>query len=213
MFGAGKRLHAPERRVITGGAPLTERTARNFERFSGSRVCPLYGTTETGAIAVARPDGPMAIGGYVGPAFDGVEIDIRPPEEPAELIAGHRLGTRALAFVDGRLSDRRAAGYFLHCRWLVQHGRLGTHRRRRFATIWTAGRGDQPVGHEGAATRSRGSDCHAQRHCRGESLSRQDELRHLAGAQRPWWPTKAWASSRSKRTAKANSCTTSGRQS
>jgi acyl-coenzyme A synthetase/AMP-(fatty) acid ligase len=108
MFGAGKRLHAPERRVITGGAPLTERTARNFERFSGSRVCPLYGTTETGAIAVARPDGPMAIGGYVGPAFDGVDIEIRPPEEPAELTPGiGSVHVRSRSLMAGYLIDEQ----------------------------------------------------------------------------------------------------------
>jgi acyl-CoA synthetase (AMP-forming)/AMP-acid ligase II len=108
MFGAGKRLYAPERRVITGGAPLTERTARNFERFSGSRVCPLYGTTETGAIAVARRDGPMAIGGYVGPAFDGVEIDVRPPTEPAELSEGiGSVHVRSRSLMAGYLIDEK----------------------------------------------------------------------------------------------------------
>ncbi len=108
MFGAGKRLHAPQRRVITGGAPLTERTARNFERFSGSRVCPLYGTTETGAIAVARPDGPLAVGGYVGPAFDGVEIDVRPPEQPAEMNEGiGSVHVRSRSLMAGYLIDER----------------------------------------------------------------------------------------------------------
>ncbi|HBO46027.1 MAG TPA: hypothetical protein DD670_19315, partial [Planctomycetaceae bacterium] len=59
------------------GAPLTSRTATNFERISGARARPLYGTTEAGAIAVTRPGDAAAPGGCVGRPFDGVEVQIR----------------------------------------------------------------------------------------------------------------------------------------
>jgi len=85
MFGAGDRLYNPRRPVITGGAPLSERTAANFERISGTRVRPLYGTTEAGAIAVARAGDRTAIGGCVGRPFDGVSVEIRPPADGSEL--------------------------------------------------------------------------------------------------------------------------------
>lgn len=90
MFGAGDRLYDPSRRVITGGAPLTDRTSANFERISGTRVRPLYGTTETGAIAIAREDDPPAAKGRVGQPFDGVSIEIRPTDDPSEF--GEALG-------------------------------------------------------------------------------------------------------------------------
>ena len=77
VFGAGDRLHDPQRRVITGGAPLTARTAANFEKASGARARPLYGTTEAGAIAVVRHDDSAKPGGCVGRPFDGVEVQIR----------------------------------------------------------------------------------------------------------------------------------------
>ena len=76
-IGAGDRLHDPQRRVITGGAPLTARTAANFEKASGARARPLYGTTEAGAIAVVRHDDSAKPGGCVGRPFDGVEVQIR----------------------------------------------------------------------------------------------------------------------------------------
>lgn len=108
MFGAGKRLYAPQRRVITGGAPLSERTAKNFEKAAGARVQPLFGTTETGAIAVARSEGPMAIGGYVGPPFKGVSVQIRPPDDPAELGPGIGLvHVRSPSVMLGYLSDEK----------------------------------------------------------------------------------------------------------
>lgn len=108
LFGAGKRLYSPERKIITGGAPLSERTAKQFERLAGTRVCPLYGTTETGAIAVARADGPMAIGGYIGPPFHGVEIEIRPPADPEELGEGIGLvHVRSQSVMAGYLVDEK----------------------------------------------------------------------------------------------------------
>lgn len=88
MFGAGDRLYAPERRIITGGAPLPDRTAMNFERISGTRIRPLYGTTEAGGIAVARLHDPRATHGRIGLPFDGVEVEIRPAADAADLGEG-----------------------------------------------------------------------------------------------------------------------------
>jgi acyl-coenzyme A synthetase/AMP-(fatty) acid ligase len=105
MFGAGQRLFDPKRRVITGGAPLTERTATHFERISGSRVRPLYGATETGGIAVARGDC-LATGGYVGPPFQGVSVEVRPPADPTEFGPGIGLvHVRSASVMIGYLSD------------------------------------------------------------------------------------------------------------
>jgi len=106
LFGAGDRLYDPTRRVITGGAPTTARTAANFERVSGARVRPLFGTTEAGAIAVARGDDPPSIGGRVGRPFGGVSVEIRPPEEPSDLGPGVGLvHVRSASVMAGYLRD------------------------------------------------------------------------------------------------------------
>ena len=108
LFGAGKRLHDPSRQIITGGAPLSERTATNFEKICGTRVRPLYGTTETAAIAVARTGGPRAIGGYVGPPFKGVSVDIRPGADAAEYGPGIGLvHVRSAGVMLGYLTDEK----------------------------------------------------------------------------------------------------------
>lgn len=108
MFGAGDRLYDSNRRVFTGGAPLSKRTATNFERLSGTRVRPLYGATEAGGIAVARGDDPMAIGGCVGRPFDGVSVAIRPAADLADLAEGHGLvHVRSASVMAGYLNDER----------------------------------------------------------------------------------------------------------
>jgi acyl-coenzyme A synthetase/AMP-(fatty) acid ligase len=108
MFGAGDRLYHPRRAVITGGGPLPERTAANFERIAGTRVCPLYGTTEAGAIAVARARDPAAVGGCVGRPFDGVSVEIRPPDDPSDLVPGIGLvHVRSPSVMAGYLIDEK----------------------------------------------------------------------------------------------------------
>ena len=62
--------------VLTAGSPLPERTATRFREKTGITVRPLYGTTETGGIAVAAADGPSLLTGQVGPAMQGVETQI-----------------------------------------------------------------------------------------------------------------------------------------
>ncbi len=106
MFGAGDRLYGTHRRVITGGAPLPDRTALNFERISGTRVRPLYGTTEAGGIAVARADDPRATRGRVGQPFEGVSVEIRPPADAASLGDGRGLvHVRSASVMIGYLND------------------------------------------------------------------------------------------------------------
>jgi acyl-CoA synthetase (AMP-forming)/AMP-acid ligase II len=107
-FGAGDRLHAPQRRVITGGAPLPERTAANFERISGVRVRPLYGTTEAGAIAVARPGDPLSRRGRIGLPFDGVEVEIRHADDLQQLAEVYGLVyVRSASLMTGYLKDEK----------------------------------------------------------------------------------------------------------
>lgn len=106
MFGAGDRLFAPERRIFTGGAPLPDRTAMNFERISGTRIRPLYGTTEAGGIAVARREDPRATHGRVGLPFEGVEVEIRPAADAADLGDGCGLvHVRSASVMLGYLTD------------------------------------------------------------------------------------------------------------
>jgi acyl-CoA synthetase (AMP-forming)/AMP-acid ligase II len=62
--------------VLTAGSPLPERTATRFREKTGIAVRPLYGTTETGGIAVAPAGGTPLLPGQVGPAMRGVEMRI-----------------------------------------------------------------------------------------------------------------------------------------
>lgn len=80
LVSVADRLVAP-RCITSAGAPLRERTAAQVEERWGTTVRPLYGTTETGGITVARPDDPSAAGS-VGPPMDGVSLDVRPVEGP-----------------------------------------------------------------------------------------------------------------------------------
>jgi acyl-coenzyme A synthetase/AMP-(fatty) acid ligase len=108
LFGAGDRLYKPTRRVFTGGAPLLQRIAANFERVSGSPVRPLYGSTETGAIAVARAHDPTAIGGCVGAPFCGVTVELRTPKDCSEYGEGVGLvHVRSESLMAGYLVDER----------------------------------------------------------------------------------------------------------
>ncbi|MBN1587934.1 MAG: long-chain fatty acid--CoA ligase [Pirellulales bacterium] len=142
MFGAGRRLYNPQRRVITGGAPMTLRTAANFEKISGTRARPLFGTTEAGAIAVARSDEQTAGGGCVGRPFDGVSIEIRPPADPSEF--GPDLGlvhVRSSSVMAGYLNEEKLDtsvlpdGWFNtgDLGWIDEHGAL--HLRGRQAEV------------------------------------------------------------------------------
>jgi len=72
------------RRVTSAGAPLPVRTSERAKEASGVIVRPLYGTTETGGIAVC-PDGLQLNGTCVGPAMQGVETRLEPTDGGTEL--------------------------------------------------------------------------------------------------------------------------------
>jgi len=74
-------LVAP-RCITSAGAPLRERTAARVEERWGTAVRPLYGTTETGGITVARPNHDARAAGSVGPPMREVSVDVRPVEDP-----------------------------------------------------------------------------------------------------------------------------------
>jgi long-chain acyl-CoA synthetase len=73
----GEAMPEPPRCVTSAGAPLPERTAVQARQSWGATVRPLYGTTETGGISVARADHDPTAAGSVGPAMDGVSIELR----------------------------------------------------------------------------------------------------------------------------------------
>jgi acyl-CoA synthetase (AMP-forming)/AMP-acid ligase II len=80
LLAAGDSFSAP-RCITSAGAPLRERTAARLRQRWGATVRPLYGTTETGGITVARPDHDAAAVGSVGPPMDGVSVSVRPAED------------------------------------------------------------------------------------------------------------------------------------
>lgn len=75
LFMGGAALKTSIRKIFSGGGPLSERTARQFQKVAGIVPRPLYGATETGGIAVAG-DGELCIDGRIGRAFDGVSIEL-----------------------------------------------------------------------------------------------------------------------------------------
>ncbi|MDR1959482.1 MAG: acyl--CoA ligase [Planctomycetaceae bacterium] len=77
LFMGADVLKNPARKIFSGGGPLTERTAKQFKRITGIVPRPLYGTTETGGIAVARKD-ELCIDGCVGSPFNGVSVRFVP---------------------------------------------------------------------------------------------------------------------------------------
>jgi acyl-coenzyme A synthetase/AMP-(fatty) acid ligase len=88
IFGAGDRLRRFVHQVFTAGSPLAERTARNFYKASGLQVRPLYGTTETGGIAIAGPEEEGKFGGCIGPPLHEVSVEIRVEEAHKDLPPG-----------------------------------------------------------------------------------------------------------------------------
>lgn len=77
MFGSSPDLFATINTVFSAGAPLNEKTAVAFQRKFGISPRPLYGTTETGGIAISAAGDAAVAGICVGPPMNGVEIDVR----------------------------------------------------------------------------------------------------------------------------------------
>ena len=63
------------RRVVCGSAPLSPRLAQQAQAVFGRVLFNLYGTTETGPIALATP-ADLAAGVNVGRVLDGVQVDL-----------------------------------------------------------------------------------------------------------------------------------------
>jgi acyl-CoA synthetase (AMP-forming)/AMP-acid ligase II len=80
LVAAGDSFVAP-RCITSAGAPLRERTAARAKQRWDATVRPLYGTTETGGITVARPDHDAAVVGSVGPPMNAVSVSVRPVED------------------------------------------------------------------------------------------------------------------------------------
>jgi acyl-CoA synthetase (AMP-forming)/AMP-acid ligase II len=126
LFGACDGLFDPTRRVFTGGAPVSERTASSFLKVAGTRPRPLFGTTETGGIAVAGPLDEGGIRGRVGPLFKNVEISIRPPEDGGDLGKGIGLvNVRSGSVMSGYLVDEQLDTSILSDGWF-NTGDLGS---------------------------------------------------------------------------------------
>ena len=77
LFMGAAAMKNTARKIFSGGGPLTERTARQYQQTLGIVPRPLFGATETGGIAVAGED-ELCIDGRVGRAFDGVAIKLVP---------------------------------------------------------------------------------------------------------------------------------------
>jgi acyl-CoA synthetase (AMP-forming)/AMP-acid ligase II len=76
LYEAGSSLQAP-RCITSAGAPLPERIATAVDERWGTTVRPLYGTTETGGIAVAGPDHDPRAAASVGPPMRGVSARLQ----------------------------------------------------------------------------------------------------------------------------------------
>lgn len=80
LFMGGTALKTSTRKVFSGAGPLSERTARQFQRITGITPRPLLGSTETGGIAVAG-ENEICTDGRVGRLFKGVAVRLQPYDE------------------------------------------------------------------------------------------------------------------------------------
>lgn len=78
-----RELTAHMRLFVSGSAPLSAETHREFEQRTGHLVLERYGMTETSMITSNPYEGPR-VPGSVGPALPGVEIRIADPATGAE---------------------------------------------------------------------------------------------------------------------------------
>ena len=77
LFMGGTALKTSTRKIFSGAGPLSERTARQFQRITGITPRPLLGSTETGGIAVAG-ENEICTDGRVGRLFEGVAVRMQP---------------------------------------------------------------------------------------------------------------------------------------
>jgi acyl-CoA synthetase (AMP-forming)/AMP-acid ligase II len=95
--------------ITSAGAPLPQRTREAVKDRWGLDVRPLYGTTETGAITVARAEDRLEEASSVGHPMHGVDLEIRDDERSAtdtdtDTGAG-RIWVRSDAVMAGYLDD------------------------------------------------------------------------------------------------------------
>ncbi len=105
MFGS-RELHGSARCVLTAGAALPDRTAADFRSRFAIPLRPLYGSTETGGIAVAPADGKPLSGEAVGPAMHGVSVEVRAADSEGDF--GDDVGllhVRSSSMMAGYLGD------------------------------------------------------------------------------------------------------------
>lgn len=107
------------RRVLTAGSMLPQRTAELFRTKTGITACPLYGTTETGGISVATAADGRDIDGRVGPPMDGVGVEVRRPDDSADLGTDTaklfvRSTSQMTGYLDeqGRITNPTSEGWF-----------------------------------------------------------------------------------------------------
>jgi len=82
-----RELVAHIRLFVSGSAPLSAETHREFEERTGHAILERYGMTETNMNTSNPYDGPR-VAGTVGPPLPGVEIRIADPATGAELPRG-----------------------------------------------------------------------------------------------------------------------------
>jgi acyl-CoA synthetase (AMP-forming)/AMP-acid ligase II len=113
------------RRVLSAGAPLAEHTAREFWEKNKQTVWSLYGSTETGGIAIDVEAPVDAEPGSVGPRMRPVSVDIRPLAETTDWKAGiGRVSIKSPSMMAGYLTPEGIDSSALEDDWF-QTGDLG----------------------------------------------------------------------------------------
>jgi acyl-coenzyme A synthetase/AMP-(fatty) acid ligase len=103
--------------VLAAGAVLPRRSAEQFQRQTGAVASPLYGTTETGGISVATSADGLNVDGRVGPPMEGIEVCVRPTDEPGHDGELGRLLVRSSSQMNAYLDERGALSHSLADGW------------------------------------------------------------------------------------------------
>jgi acyl-CoA synthetase (AMP-forming)/AMP-acid ligase II len=103
LYEAGDGLRAP-RCITSAGAPLPDRIAAAVSKQWGATVRPLYGTTETGGIAVARPDHDPKATASVGPPMRGVSARLQAEGDAGSDVDAGQLWISSPSLMAGYLS-------------------------------------------------------------------------------------------------------------
>lgn len=105
-------------RVFTAGSAVSESVAALFEDHYGAAVRPLYGTTETGGIAVARSAARGHEVAMVGPPLNDVSVELRSIEREAGIREGlGYLRVRSESMMSGYLRPGGIDESMVHNGW------------------------------------------------------------------------------------------------